>query len=272
MRESKSRLSSIASSDERVIVATGSYLGEGFDDSRLDSLFLATPVSWKGRLTQYAGRLHRLHDGKREVRIYDYLDSNVAVCKKMFEKRRVGDQAIGYSITVPLGAAEGWPAEIRLPVEPKWNERFSDSVRRLCRDGVDVALADLFLRATLALDGEGGAENIGVNAKEAALKFLLARLNSLDGSKGLFARSTRLPIPCGENPYLEVDIWSDKYKLAIMLDVAESLSDIVMYRLARREDVLLQRKDCRVLRLLVEDVCERLDVVLGEVKMLCQNR
>ena len=272
LRESKARLSSIASSDERVIVATGSYLGEGFDDSRLDTLFLATPVSWKGRLTQYAGRLHRLHDGKREVRIYDYLDSNVAVCKKMFEKRRVGYQAIGYSITVPLGAAEGWPAEIRLPVEPKWNERFSDSVRRLCRDGVDVALADLFLRATLALDGEGDAENIGVNAKEAALKFLLARLNSLDSCSGLFARSTRLPIPCGENPYLDVDIWSDKYKLAIMLDVAESFSDIAMYRLARHEDALLQLKGCCVLRFLVDDVCERLDAVLGEVKVLCQNR
>lgn len=130
----------------------------------------------------------------------------------------------------------------------------------------------MFLRATLALEGEGAPENIGANAKEATLKFLLARLNSLDGSKGLFARSARLPIPCGVNPYLEVDIWSDKYKLAIMLDVGESLSDIARYRLARHEDALLQRKGCCALRFLVDDVCERLDAVFGEVKMLRQNR
>ena len=49
----------------------------------LDTLFLASPISWKGRLTQFAGRLHRLHDGKREVRIYDYVDVNVAVCVRM---------------------------------------------------------------------------------------------------------------------------------------------------------------------------------------------
>ena len=49
----------------------------------LDTLFLASPISWKGRLTQFAGRLHRLHDGKREVRIYDYVDVNVAVCARM---------------------------------------------------------------------------------------------------------------------------------------------------------------------------------------------
>ena len=49
----------------------------------LDTLFLASPISWKGRLTQFAGRLHRLHDGKREVRIYDYVDVNVSVCVRM---------------------------------------------------------------------------------------------------------------------------------------------------------------------------------------------
>lgn len=271
-RERKECLAAIADSEERVIIATGSYIGEGFDDSRLDTLFLATPVSWRGKITQYAGRLHRLHDGKREVRIYDYLDSNVAVCEKMFEKRKVGYQAIGYTMMVPLGATEGWPAEIRLPIEPKWKERFSDSVRRLCRDGVDVALADLFLRATLALHGESGAEEISPNAKETALKFLLARLDSLEGGKGLFARDVRLPIPCNGNPYMEVEIWSEKNKLAIMLDALESISDVSIYRLARHEDALLQRKGCRILRFLVEDVCERLDAVLGEIEILCRTQ
>ncbi len=274
-RERKEGLATIGDSEERVIIATGSYLGEGFDDPRLDTLFLATPISWKGRLTQYAGRLHRLHDGKREVRIYDYLDSNVAVCQKMFEKRRAGYQAIGYTMMVPLGATEGWPAEVRLPVEPKWKERFSDSVRRLCRDGVDVALADLFLRATLAILGGDTDEPVKLSPKESARRFLFARLDSLEGSKGMFAQDSRLPIPCGTNPYLEVDIWSERNRLAIMLDTFESMSDISLYRLARREDALLQRNGYRILRFLAEDVCERLDAVLGEIEMcssLMSNR
>ena len=266
-RERKDGLAAIGDSEERVIIATGSYLGEGFDDSRLDTLFLATPISWKGRITQYAGRLHRLHDGKREVRIYDYLDSNVAVCQKMFEKRRNGYQAIGYTMMVPLGVTEGWPAEVRLPVEPKWKERFSDSVRRLCRDGVDVALADLFLRATLAIQGGSAEGAVKVSPKESAQKFLFARLDSLDGNKGMFEQNSRLPISCGTNPYLEVDIRLERTKLAIMLDTPESISDISLYRLARREDALLQRNGYRILRFLAEDVCERLDAVLGEIGM-----
>lgn len=67
-------LASVPDGEERVIVATGRYLGEGFDDARLDTLFLAMPISWRGTLAQYAGRLHRLHESKREVVIYDYVD------------------------------------------------------------------------------------------------------------------------------------------------------------------------------------------------------
>jgi superfamily II DNA or RNA helicase len=63
-----------AGDEERVLVATGRYLGEGFDDARLDTLFLTMPISWRGTLAQYAGRLHRLHASKRDVVIYDYVD------------------------------------------------------------------------------------------------------------------------------------------------------------------------------------------------------
>ena len=76
----------------------GRYLGEGFDDARLDTLFLALPVSWRGTLAQYAGRLHRLHDMKREVVIYDYADLEVPILAKMFERRRRGCKAIVYEI------------------------------------------------------------------------------------------------------------------------------------------------------------------------------
>ncbi len=84
--------------DERVILATGRYLGEGFDDPRLDTLFLTLPVSWKGTVAQYAGRLHRLHDMKTEVIIYDYADLNVPMLAKMYGRRVSGYKAIGYEI------------------------------------------------------------------------------------------------------------------------------------------------------------------------------
>ncbi len=61
------RLAAIPPDEGRVILATGKYIGEGFDDPRLDTLFLTLPVSWRGTIAQYVGRLHRLYDGKREV-------------------------------------------------------------------------------------------------------------------------------------------------------------------------------------------------------------
>ncbi|MDL4841968.1 TOTE conflict system archaeo-eukaryotic primase domain-containing protein [Aquibacillus rhizosphaerae] len=79
--------------------ATGKYVGEGFDDSRLDTLFLTMPISWKGTLQQYVGRLHRDHRDKDEVRVFDYVDSNVDVLQKMFEKRLKGYKSIGYSLS-----------------------------------------------------------------------------------------------------------------------------------------------------------------------------
>jgi superfamily II DNA or RNA helicase len=81
----------------RLVLATGRYIGEGFDDARLDTLFLTMPVSWKGTLVQYTGRLHRLHPGKTEVRIYDYVDREVPLFVRMFAKRLRGYRAIGYT-------------------------------------------------------------------------------------------------------------------------------------------------------------------------------
>lgn len=91
------KLHSIPEEDERVIISTGKYIGEGFDDSRLDTLFLTMPISWKGVLQQYAGRLHRAHDNKTEVVIYDYVDSNVPVLAAMYHKRLKGYKGMGYS-------------------------------------------------------------------------------------------------------------------------------------------------------------------------------
>src|SRR5436309_6560342 len=96
-REAKAQLAAIPSDEERLILATGRYIGEGFDDARLDTLFLAMPVSWKGTLVQYTGRLHRLSPGKTEVRIYDYVDREVPLLARMFEKRLRGYRTIGYA-------------------------------------------------------------------------------------------------------------------------------------------------------------------------------
>lgn len=91
-------LTSIPDSDSRIIVATGRYAGEGFDDHRLDTLFLAMPVAWRGTIQQYAGRLHRSHRDKRIVQIYDYVDGHVPVFERMFDKRLLGYGAIGYRV------------------------------------------------------------------------------------------------------------------------------------------------------------------------------
>src|SRR5436853_7794500 len=92
-----SQMRALPDDQPRVIVATGRYIGEGFDDARLDTLFLAMPISWKGTLIQYAGRLHRLQLGKTEVRIFDYVDREVPVLSRMFEKRLRTYQALGYT-------------------------------------------------------------------------------------------------------------------------------------------------------------------------------
>jgi superfamily II DNA or RNA helicase len=91
-------IAAVPSGEPRVILATGSYIGEGFDDPRLDTLLLTMPVSWKGTLQQYVGRLHRLHENKTEVRVYDYADVQVPMLARMYKKRLTGYAALGYTI------------------------------------------------------------------------------------------------------------------------------------------------------------------------------
>jgi superfamily II DNA or RNA helicase len=97
-RAIRDQLAAIPEGESRLLLATGRYAGEGFDDARLDTLFLAMPVSWKGTLVQYTGRLHRRHAGKRNVFIFDYVDRRVPVLARMFEKRLRGYRAIGYDM------------------------------------------------------------------------------------------------------------------------------------------------------------------------------
>jgi superfamily II DNA or RNA helicase len=92
------QMGAIPDGEERVIIATGRYIGEGFDDARLDTLFLVMPISWRGTLQQYVGRIHRLHENKREVQVYDYVDIYVPMLMRMFKKRLHGYKAMGYIV------------------------------------------------------------------------------------------------------------------------------------------------------------------------------
>ena len=96
--EMRERIADTPIDNPLILVATGKYIGEGFDEPRLDTLFLAMPISWKGTLQQYAGRLHRLCEGKSEVQIYDYVDINVRMLERMYHKRLSGYASIGYKV------------------------------------------------------------------------------------------------------------------------------------------------------------------------------
>jgi superfamily II DNA or RNA helicase len=97
-KQRKAAISRLQREDPRLVLATGRYLGEGFDDDRLDTLLLAMPISWKGTLAQYAGRLNRIREGKQQVTIYDYADLEVPMLKRMFERRGRGYRQLGYEI------------------------------------------------------------------------------------------------------------------------------------------------------------------------------
>ncbi|MBS0211998.1 MAG: DEAD/DEAH box helicase family protein [Proteobacteria bacterium] len=93
-------LAALAPDEPRILLATGKLVGEGFDHPPLDMLVLAMPISWKGTLQQYAGRLHREHAGKQDVRIIDVVDSGHPALLSMWGKRVRGYRAMGYRLTV----------------------------------------------------------------------------------------------------------------------------------------------------------------------------
>jgi len=127
-REATERIAAIPPNEERLVLATGRYIGEGFDDARLDTLFLTLPVSWKGTLVQYAGRLHRSHEGKREVRIFDYADREVPILARMFERRLRGYRAIGYEQRELPAGYEGVPDDPIIEWDEGALSTFKDSI------------------------------------------------------------------------------------------------------------------------------------------------
>lgn len=263
------RLMEVKPDEERVLLSTGRYIGEGFDDPRLDTLFLTLPVSWRGTIAQYVGRLHRLREGKTEVRVYDYADLNVPMLSRMFDRRCAGYESVGYTVLLPGSAVPGWPTEIPLPVDTQWKRDYAGTVRRLVRDGVDAPLAKLFVHVAREFDPDArGLER----ARSATEAFLYRRLESLPKTKDRFALNRELPIPFDGWGNMEVDLVDEQTKVVIELDGGQHFSNRDAYRRDRRKDMLLQEHGYFVLRFLVEDVGQRLSQVLDTIHRLIESR
>lgn len=269
LREAMQRLREPSEKSGRVLLATGRYVGEGFDLPQLDTLFLGLPVSWRGTIAQYVGRLYRLHEGKREVRVYDYADLDVPMLSRMFDRRCHGYEAVGYTILLPASALPGWPSEVPLPVDPEWKRDYAASVQRLIRDGVDVPLGHLFVHAARPLSPEAqGVER----ARSASESFLFRRLETLAETNGRFALNAELPIPFDGRGRMEVDFLCDGARLVIELDGPQHLADAEAYRRDRRKDALLQERGYFVLRFLAEDLAQHLDEVLDAILRTLAHR
>ena len=259
MKQAISRLTDIPTDQERVVLATGRFVGEGFDDARLDTLFLTLPISWKGTIAQYVGRLHRLHDTKKEVHVYDYADLAVPMLDRMFQRRSNAYESVGYKIIQPASAYPGWPTDIVLPAEPLWKNDYGSTIRRLVADGVNNPLAQLFADVAIL-------ENDQIDRARSLIEaFLFYRLETLPETKGRFQLNHVLTIPFDGLGGMEVDLICMDARVAIEIDGIQHLSSKEAYRTDRRKDLLLQEHGYMILRFLASDVSKRLDMVLDTI-------
>jgi very-short-patch-repair endonuclease len=210
-----------------------------------------------------------LHPDKTVVRVYDYVDLDVSMLARMFDKRCAGYEAVGYTILLPASALPGWPQEVPLPVDPQWKSDYAASVRRLIRDGVDEPLAQLFVHATRP----PAADAVGVErARSAGEAFIFCRFETLPALAGQFCLNTQLPISFDDRGQMEVDLLCEKAKLVIEIDGAQHLGDAAAYRRDRRKDALLQTHGYLVLRFLADDLGKELESVLDTVLRVFTGR
>lgn len=263
MKESIERLTRIPLDEARVVLATGRFVGEGFDDARLDTLFMTLPISWKGTVAQYVGRLHRLHELKTDVHVYDYADLAVPMLDRMFQRRERAYAGVGYTIIQPASAYPGWPSDVVLPADPQWKNDHASTIRRLVTDGVDNSLAQLFSDITQADLAQIERARSMIEA------FLFYWLNTLPETKGYFQLNHELPIPFDGFGCMEVDLFCSAARLVIEIDGMQHLATKDTYRSDRRKDRLLQEQGYMVLRFLAADVSTQLDMVLDTIVMSC---
>ena len=266
MKGAMEQLNLIPFEEERLVLATGRFVGEGFDDARLDTLFMTLPISWKGTIAQYVGRLHRLHDFKKEVHVYDYADLAVPMLDRMFQRRSRAYESVGYKIIQPASAYAGWPSDVALPADPLWKNDHSAAIRRLVADGIDDPLAKLFSDVI-------HLENEQIDRARSMIEaFLFYRLETLPETKGRFQLNHELAIPFDGLGCMEVDLLCSDARVAIEIDGIQHLATKDAYRSDRRKDLLLQEHGYTVLRFLAEDVSKRLDIVLDTLLRVLHNR
>lgn len=138
-REKLASLRAVPANESLMVVATGKYIGEGFDEPRLDTILLAMPISWKGTLAQYVGRLHRNYEGKQEVRVYDYVDIHIPSLERMYHKRLKGYSDLGYCIK----ASEHDPVSSRIY---NVQDYFAPFVSDLSDAAKDILIVSPFLK------------------------------------------------------------------------------------------------------------------------------
>ena len=126
--------------EHRIIVATESLLSEGFDLSYLDTLFIATPISWDGSVTQQVGRLHRSHEGKQQVEIFDYIDLSIPMLARMYQKRLKTYAKLGYVI---YSAEDSEQPDYNILIEP------ANAIEALIKD-ITGATKSAFIAASYA--------------------------------------------------------------------------------------------------------------------------
>lgn len=204
------------------------------------------------------GRLHRLHDGKQVVQVYDYVDLNVPMLERMFNKRCSGYEAVGYSIHLPASALPGWPQTVPLPIDPAWKKDYAASVKRLIIDGVEPTLAQLFVHAATP-------HNDLNRARSASEAFLYKRLETLPETRSRFRLNSEIPIPFNQRSSMEVDFLCEAARLVIELDGVQHLQDEAAWRSDRQKDLLLQRHGYLVMRVLTTDLSKELNTTLDSI-------
>ena len=210
-----------------------------------------------------------MHENKREVHVYDYVDFDAPMLARMFDKRRRAYESQGYTVERPASALPGWPEAVELPADGHWKRQFESSVLRLAQDGVDAAVAGLFVRMTDELNVERADVTRVRSASEA---FLFRHLQDMPDTRDRFQLNAHLPIAFGEQGHMEVDFLDAHARLVIELDGPQHLADVEAYRRDRRKDALLQENGYFVLRFLAEDPGTRLDVVLDAIKRTLAHR
>lgn len=147
-KEVLDKIANVPAIESMIILATGKYVGEGFDNPRLDTLFLIMPFSWKGTLSQYCGRIHRNYEGKNEVLIFDYIDICVPVFDKMYQKRLKGYKQLEYKIKTSIHAEENKKdSEFSIFKEEAILFSFEESVNIFNKD-IQSAQESIYISAT----------------------------------------------------------------------------------------------------------------------------